>query len=342
LYLLVKSFCKTFSRFFATRPAAVRFSCVPSGSDPAGVMVYPWGIAAGVAGGGECRKHTRKIKRTFYINPLTFAFTCAILNATSKEVSPMQTFKNAIGYVRVSTEQQAKDDKFGIDVQKQAILLYANTNGYNIVDWKIDEISGAKDDRPALNEILYGDNVTNPPFEAVIVFKNDRLARDTKLYFYYLYTLEKKNIRLLSTKEEFAEGSEFANIYRALLQFVAEQERKNIAIRTSKGRSIKAQCGGYSGGRCPYGYKVENGRLIINDTERPIVEYVFKRFDEHTPMLTIADELNDLGYRTRKGTKFQNTSVRSIVNNRPLYEGMYKYGKEMNWVKGVHEPSLGS
>ena len=56
----------------------------------------------------------------------------------------MQTFKNAIGYVRVSTEQQAKDDKFGIDVQKQAILLYANTNGYNIVDWKIDEISGAK------------------------------------------------------------------------------------------------------------------------------------------------------------------------------------------------------
>jgi hypothetical protein len=109
LYLLVKSFCKTFSRFFATRPAAVRFSCVPSGSDPAGVMVYPWGIAAGVAGGGECRKHTRKIKRTFYINPLTFAFTCAILNATSKEVSPMQTFKNAIGYVRVSTEQQAKE-----------------------------------------------------------------------------------------------------------------------------------------------------------------------------------------------------------------------------------------
>ena len=252
----------------------------------------------------------------------------------------MQTFKNAIGYIRVSTEQQAKDEKFGIDVQKQAILLYANNNGYNIVDWKIDEISGAKDDRPALNEILYGENITNPPFEAVIVFKNDRLARDTKLYFYYLYTLEKKNIALLSTKEEFQEGSEFANIYRALLQFVAEQERKNIALRTSKGRSIKAQCGGYSGGRCPYGYKVSNGRLIINEEERPLVEYVFEQYDNGKPMLTIADELNELGYKTRKGTKFQNTSVRSIVNNRPLYEGMYKYGKEMNWVKGVHEPIL--
>lgn len=252
----------------------------------------------------------------------------------------MQIFKNAIGYIRVSTEQQANDDKFGIDVQKQAILLYANTNGYNIVDWKIDEVSGAKDDRPALNEILFGDNVTNPPFEAVIVFKNDRLARDTKLYFYYLYTLEKKNIKLLSTKEEFQEGSDFANIYRALLQFVAEQERKNIALRTSKGRSIKAQCGGYSGGRTPYGYKAVGGRLVINDDERPIVEYVFSEHKKGTPMLTIADNLNNKGLRTRKGSNFHASSISSILSNKPLYEGMYKYGKEMNWVKGVHEPIL--
>lgn len=252
----------------------------------------------------------------------------------------MKSFKNAIGYIRTSTELQANNDENGIKVQKQAILLYANDHGYNIVDWKVDKMSEVKDDWLALNEILYGDNVTNPPFEAVIIFKNDRLARDTKLYFYYFYMLEKKNIKLLSTKEEFEEGGEIANTYRVLLQFVAEQEKKNIAMRTSKGRSIKAQCGGYSGGRCPYGYKVESGRLIINDEERPIVEYVFKRIDKHIPMLTIADELNDLGYRTRKGTKFQNTSVRSMVNNRPLYEGMYKYGKEMNWVKGVHEPIL--
>ena len=250
----------------------------------------------------------------------------------------MRTFKNAIGYIRVSTAEQAGDGKYGVDAQKQAILVYANDNGYNIVDWKMDTESGAKDDRPGLNDILFGD-VSNPPYEAVIIFKNDRIARDTKLYFYYLYTLEKKNIKLLSTQEKFQDGDELANIYRALLQFVAEQERKNIALRTGRGRSMKASCGGYSGGRCPYGYKVENGRLIVNEAERPIVEYVFKRIDGHTPMLTVADELNELGYRTRKGTRFHNTSVRSIVNNRPLYEGMYKYG-DMSWVKGVHEPIL--
>lgn len=251
----------------------------------------------------------------------------------------MNKLKNAIGYIRVSTGQQADDDKYGIDVQKREILLYANDNGYSIVDWKIDEISGAKDDRPALNEVLYG-AVINPPFEAVIIFKNDRLARDTKLYFYYLYTLEKKNIKLLSTKEEFSEGSDFANIYRALLQFVAEQERKNIALRTGKGRSMKAQCGGYAGGRCPYGYKVSNGRLIINENEKDVVKIIFEKHDQDTPMLTIAEWLNNNGYSTRKGTRFQAANISSILKNRPLYEGMYKYGKDMNWVKGVHEPIL--
>lgn len=252
----------------------------------------------------------------------------------------MQVFKNAIGYIRVSTKGQDKEDKYGVEAQKQAILLYANNNGYNIVEWKQDDASGASENRPALNDILYGENTTNPPYEAVIVFKNDRLARDTKLYFYYLFVLEKKNIKLLSTQEEFSEGNDFANIYRALLQFVAEQERKNIALRTGKGRSLKASCGGYSGGRRPYGYKVVDGVLTIDEDEVQIVRFVFEETAKGTPMLTIADKMNDKGWQTRKGTKFQASSVRSILSNKPLYEGMYKYGKTMHWVKGVHEPIL--
>lgn len=251
----------------------------------------------------------------------------------------MKDLKNAIGYIRVSTEQQATDDKYGVDVQRKEILSYADLNGYAIVDWKIDEVSGAKDDRPALNEILYGD-ITNPPFEAVIVFKNDRLARDTKLYFYYLYTLEKKNIKLLSTKEEFSEGSEFANIYRALLQFVAEQERKNIALRTGKGRSMKAQCGGYSGGRVPYGYSVQEGVLVINPDEEKIVLRIFEEQEKGTSMLATTEILEKEGFKTRKGSRFQVSTIKSVLANRPLYEGMYKYGKDMDWVQGVHEPIL--
>ena len=39
----------------------------------------------------------------------------------------------AIGYIRVSTEEQSADDKYGIEVQKQAISDYANRNDFEIV-----------------------------------------------------------------------------------------------------------------------------------------------------------------------------------------------------------------
>lgn len=73
----------------------------------------------------------------------------------------------AIGYIRVSTEEQSADDKYGIEVQKQAISDYANRNDFEIVCWLTDTISGAKDNRPELDKILY--NADQLPADEVTV-----------------------------------------------------------------------------------------------------------------------------------------------------------------------------
>ena len=44
----------------------------------------------------------------------------------------------AIGYIRVSTEEQSSDDRYGIEVQKDAISKYAKEHDYDIVDWMVD------------------------------------------------------------------------------------------------------------------------------------------------------------------------------------------------------------
>lgn len=255
----------------------------------------------------------------------------------------MEAKKYAVGYIRVSTEEQADDDRYGIDVQKSKILMYADANGYVIAKWYTDKISGASGDRPEWNKILSGDDITNPPYEAVIAFKSDRIARDMKLYFYYLFVLEKRNIKMISTQEEF-EG-EFANIYRALMMFVAEQERKNIALRTGSGRKAKAAAGGYSGGRCPYGYTVTEGNLIVNPEEAEMIKIIFAKRTEGETLQGIAEHINNLGYRTRKGHLFMFSDIRNILNNERLYRGEYSYGnKDENgnkiYVPGVQEPIL--
>ena len=247
--------------------------------------------------------------------------------------------KQAIGYCRVLTDGQVGEDKFGLEAQKEQIKLYALSNDYEIVGWSIDDgYTGATLDRPALNELLHGD-VQNPPIEAVIVAKNDRMSRDMEQYFYVKYSLKKKNIELKSVSEDFGQMGVFSNVMESLAMFIAEQERINIAKRTSGGRKIKAAAGGYSGGRAPYGYKISEGQYEIIEEEAEMVRKIFELLDDGTTLTDTAEWLNDNGYKTRNGKRFYASHIKAIRDNRPLYEGMYKYGK-MDWVKGVHEPIL--
>lgn len=244
-----------------------------------------------------------------------------------------------VGYVRVSTDGQCGEDKFGLDVQKKQISDYCAANGHTILKWFCDEGESGAKERPGFDEIIYGE-VTNPPYEAVIVAKSDRVARDINVYYYYKMMLLKKNIKLISIAEDFGQFGVFSSMLEAFTLCVAEMERDNINKRTSAGRKVKASKGGYSGGRAPMGYKVQNGELVINTKESPTVLRIFELRDAGMTLAGIAGKLNDEGYTTRNGKTFVVSTVQSITNNRKTYEGYYRYGKSGKWVKGRHEPLL--
>ena len=247
----------------------------------------------------------------------------------------------AVGYIRVSTKQQAAEDRLGVEAQKQAIQTYADQEGYEIVRWYKDEISGVKENRDALDEILFGVDMDDLGAKAVIAYKSDRIARDIKLYFYYLFVLEKRHIKLLSVTEQFDDDAYgLSSVFRTLMLFVAEQERKNICARTSGGRKAKAAQGGYAGGKPPYGYSVVGKKLVVDESEAEMVREIFSYRDMGCCMQEIADLINDKGYRTRKGRHFVTANISKILNNRPVYEGYYRYGNMERWVKGQHEAIL--
>lgn len=246
---------------------------------------------------------------------------------------------NVIGYIRVSTDGQCGEDKFGLDVQKKQITEYCEKNDYTILKWFCDEGESGAKERPGFDEIIYGE-ITNPPYEAVIVAKSDRVARDINVYYYYKMMLLKKEVKLISIAEDFGQFGVFASMLEAFTLCVAEMERDNINKRTSAGRKVKAAQGGYSGGRAPMGYKVQDGELIINPEEAPTVLRIFELRDSGETLTSIVDKLNEEGHLTRNGKKFVISTVQSITNNRKTYEGYYRYGKDGEWVKGRHEPLL--
>lgn len=249
--------------------------------------------------------------------------------------------KNVVAYCRVSTDGQVGDGKFGIDAQKEQIMDYCNRNDMQISGWYIDEgVSGVKESRPKLDALLYGD-VKNPPVEAVVVAKSDRIARDIKLYYYIMMLFEKKGMQLISATEEVVnDDTGLGNVYRSLMLFVAEQERKNIARRTSGGRAIKAAGGGYSGGRPPYGYRPIDGVLTVVESEAEVVRKIFEMKKSGSTYQQIVDSLNGEGKTNRSGSRFSISTVQVILGNEKLYKGYYKYGKTEEWVKGQHESIL--
>ena len=246
---------------------------------------------------------------------------------------------DVIAYRRVSTDGQCKDDRFGLEVQRAQIMEYAAKHDMNIVKWVTDEGESGAKERPGFDEIVYGD-VTNPPYEAVIVAKSDRVARDINVYYYYKMLLIKKNVKLISIAEDFGQFGAFAPFLEAFTLCVADMERDNITKRTSSGRKMKASKGGYSGGRPPYGYSPFNGKLVIVPEEAEVVRFVIAAKDGGMTYQSICDKLNAEGKTNRSGSKFSISTIQVIVENKPLYQGKYRYGKDAEWVDGEHEPIL--
>ena len=244
--------------------------------------------------------------------------------------------KKAIGYIRVSTNEQAKDDKFGIEAQKQSILKYAQENGFVVVEWLKDVVSGAKEQRPAWDSILYKDDIAQPPYDAIIVYKHDRVARRLELFFYYLFVLKRKGIELHSVYDDLNLDSPQNKFMVSTLVFVAEMERENIKIRTMAGKNVKASQGGFCGGRVPYGYTTNHGVLQVDDFEKSIVKMIFEMREEKKMTLqAVCDYLNDNGIKTKLGNSWQPITIFKIINNKKFYQGYKKW--QDGWVLGTHE-----
>ena len=71
----------------------------------------------------------------------------------------------------------------------------------------------------------------------------------------------------------------------------------------------------------------ENGNLTVNEEEAEIVRYIFRRYIEGAGGSVIAQELQNLGYKTKRGsTTWAETTVIGIIKNEK-YKGDILMGK---------------
>lgn len=233
----------------------------------------------------------------------------------------------------MSTEEQAKDG-FSVNAQKDKLTKYAEINEWNIVDYYIDEgISGKNiKDRTEVNRLI--NDIKEGKIENVLIYKLDRLTRSMKDLLYLIDLFEKYNCNFNSQTEKIDSSNAVGRMFIKIIGIFAEFERENLAERVTLGYEQKTKEGNYTNCNGVYGYDyIKGGNLVVNKEEAYYVRKIFKWYLNGDSMLKIAIKLRELNVPTKRGGKWNQSTINSILNN-PLYIGKVRYGvnKKNNFI----------
>ena len=235
-------------------------------------------------------------------------------------------------YTRVSTAMQV--DGFSLDAQKDKLRKYADFNEMQIAGEYSDagfsgkNIQGRADFQRMLNDIAaQKDNVSY-----VLVFKLSRFGRNAADVLYSLQLMQDYGVNLICVEDGIDSSKEAGKLMISVISAVAEIERENIRAQTMAGREQKAREGRWNGGFAPYGYKLENGNLVVVEDEAVAIRTIFERY-VHTSdgIHGVAEYLNKHGYKKKVRQNgylqlFSRSFVDRVLDN-PVYMGKIAYGR---------------
>ena len=223
---------------------------------------------------------------------------------------------------------------YSLEAQKDKLRKHAEYEGMTIVGEYSDEgfsgknIKGRLEFQRMLNDI----KENKDDISYVLVFKLSRFGRNAADVLSSLQLMQDCGVDLICVEDGIDSSKEAGKLMISVLSAVAEIERENINVQTMAGRNQKAREGKWNGGFAPYGYRLDNGELIVNEEEAEVVKIIFDKF-VHTTMGigAVATYLNQHGYRKelRKNNKMDTFSVSFIkgVLDNPVYNGKIAYGR---------------
>jgi len=234
-------------------------------------------------------------------------------------------------YTRVSTDNQVEIEFNSCESQEEKIRAFISSQEdmtvFNV--YKDEGYSGADLNRPAMQEMLkeIASSPTAPRNDSginvVIVYKMDRLTRSPKDFYQLIELFEKHGVDFISVTERFDTSTPSGRLLRNIMLTFAQFERELASERTKDKMLQRASKGMWNGGLVPFGYKVENKKLVIKKDDAKILKQIYDSYLLHGSIFKIYKE-----------TGLSKSRISYILRN-IIYTGKIKYIDKI--YEGNHE-----
>ena len=229
--------------------------------------------------------------------------------------------KTAVIYARYSSDSQSEQS---IEGQLRVCNDYAKNNDILILKTYIDRaMTGTNDNRPDFQQMLKDSNKRE--WNYVLVYKFDRFSRNKYETAMHKKTLTDNGVKVISATEYIPDSPE-AIILESMLEGYAEYYSAELSQKVKRGLKESRIKGNFTGGHYPYGFKVENHKVLIDEENAEIVRYIYRAYASGKFVKDIAKDLNKKGI-SNCGKKWQAHYIYKILKNEK-YSGVYHYNGE--------------
>lgn len=237
---------------------------------------------------------------------------------------------NAVIYARYSHQNQNEQS---IEGQLKDCYAFAEREGYTVIGEYIDRArSGRSQDRPDFQRMVK--EAERKRFQIVIVWKLDRFARNRYDSAIYKARLKKSGVRVISAMEKITDSPE-GIILEGMLESMAEFYSANLSQNVKRGQRETMAKGRWCGGSVPYGYKVQDGRLVADERTAPVVKYLFEQYAAGKSRKEILDVLRARGVKSPTGKQLSYSSFQHVLPSTTYIGKLIWAGQEIEGCADV-------
>ena len=237
---------------------------------------------------------------------------------------------NAVVYARFSSHRQGEQS---IEGQVAEAERFAASHGLTIVKVYADRAQTGRNDNREQFQLMLADAAKHA-FDALIVWKTDRIGRNKEEIALNKYHLKKNGVKIYYVAEAIPDTPE-GIILEAVIEGMAAYYSEQLSQNVRRGMKNSAQKGRYTGGTCPLGYTINaDKKYEVDPKYAPVVRDIFQLYSEGKTITEIVKILNDKGLRTSRGHPFTHNSLRTVLKNKK-YIGTYEYNGEVSIENSV-------